>query len=402
MALRLFELLTEPRIHLQNHFDFPEILAPVEKNKSANKKPKKIDYEIEWPEESRHWLDEAWKKVFQPHLIFLAEPLVMVVTKQLTFAHLILRGEEGTKHSFDILSWYRKSIAPHEQNRDTLHECLSVLIDAARDILVHWLNTNPARGRAQMEVWWASQFPLLRRLTVYGVAVDPQMTADERLQWVVKNDLVFGFGMKKEVFDILSVAYPIASESARIMLMQRISQGHKGKQRKKLGSETIAYEQFNVLVWLRRADKNCPLVDGKIAKIKEKYPEFGEREHPDFDSWIGKIGFVDPKEGFNFDQILSEPPGNYLAELRSAAESSMRRDRWSYLDNLKLLFGQKREWGRGFMDALTKEKDSTADIWNGVFWAWRGLSKPMKTGHGFSIYLKLCQKINLRLQAQPA
>ena len=390
VALRLFELLTEPQFYLRKRFDFPEISIENGKRKATKKKAKKVDYEIVWRNGARHWLDETWKKAFQPNLTYLAEPLALVVTKQLTFAHLLLRVENRASSSFDVLSWHRKSIAPHEQNHDELHEISSVLVDAARDLLVHWFRTNPTRAQAQMEIWWSSKIALLRRLTVYGIGISPKLSADGRLDWLLKNDLVFGFGMKKEVFDILAVAYPLASESTREKLLRRIAQGHKGKLRKKLGPETVAYEQFNVLVWLQRADKNCPLVTTAISKIRELYPQFGEREHPDFDSWIGKTGFIDPKEGFNFDQILSEPPGNYLAEIRKAAESSMRRDRWSYLENLKTLFGRKKEWGRGFMEVLAREKDPAAEIWSGVFWAWRDV---IKTGEDWEWILDICETL---------
>jgi len=373
VALRLFELLTEPRLHLRKHFDFPEIV--IETKKKRKKKARKIDREVTWSRESPYWLNEAWQKVFQQNLAHIAEPLVLVVTKQLTFAHLLLRSEHRASETFDLLSWERKSIAPHEQNDDSIYECLSVLVNAARDILDYWYKNDSARAKAQAQAWWSSKVPLLRRLAAYGVNVAPEMSADERLDWLLKNDLLFGFGMKKEVFDILATSYPHASESAKEKLLRRIEIGHKGKARKNLDSETIAYEKFNVLIWLRRNDSKCELVNAAIDRIKTIHPQFGEREHPDFDGWMGKGGFIDPKEGFNFDQILAEPPGSYLAELQKAAENSMHRDKWSYQENLKTLFSRNKEWGKGFMAALAKAEGVTVDIWNGVFWAWRDAIK---------------------------
>lgn len=370
VALRLFELLTEPRLHLQKHFDFPEIVVG-KKKRPRKKKSKKVDREIVWPRESQHWLKEAWKKVFEQNLTHVAEPLALVVTKQLTFAHLLLRSEHRANESFDVLSWERKSIAPHEQNFDSLHECLSVLIDVARDILVHWFNTSPSRAEAQRESWWSSKIPILRRLTIYGVSIDPKMSADQRIDWLLKNDLIFGFGTKKEVFDILAASYAQSSQGMRTKLLAKIERGHRGKMRKSLDPETIAYEQFNVLVWLRRSDSKCKLLNVALSKIHALHPRFGEREHPDFDSWMGKVGFVDPNEGLNFDQILSEPPGHFLTGLQKPAENSLRRDHFNHQANFKTLFIRSRDWGRGFMEALAKQEGSTAQIWSSVFWAWR-------------------------------
>ena len=235
-----------------------------------------------------------------------------------------------------------------------------------------------------MELWWASKIPLLRRLTVYGVGVDPKMVADATARMAFKQRPHFYIWIKKEVFDILAIAYPHSSEPAREKVLRRIARGPKGRQRKTLEPKTIAYEQFNVLVWLRRADKNCPLVKDTIAKIQKLYPEFGEREHPNFDHWTGKSGFIDPKEGFNFNQILSEPPGNYLAELQKATENSIRRDLWSYLDKLKLLFSRNKEWGRGFMEALTKQMAQQHKYGAAFFGHGGMLSKALKIGNGFS------------------
>src|SRR5206468_10930042 len=118
-------------------------------------------------------------------------------------------------------------------NQNPLHECLSLLVDVARDVLVHWFEVNPPRARAQIESWWSSNIPLLQRLAAYGVAIDPKLGADDRIEWVLANDLVFRLGMKKEVFDILEVAYPNASETTRRKLVKRIGQGFKGKLRKR-------------------------------------------------------------------------------------------------------------------------------------------------------------------------
>jgi hypothetical protein len=375
IALRLLELLTTPQLRLQKHFSYAELLADGEKEKATSISRKKVDCEIGWPEGATHWLGEAWKNIFQPNIDRMAEPLALLATKQLTLAHLLLRGENRGSDSFDIISWHRSSIAPHEQNHDDLHGCLSVLIDIARDVLDYWFKTNPPRAHAQLEVWWFSNLPLLRRLTAYGVSVSPTLSADEKIEWLLKNDLVFGFGMKKEVFDILAAAYPKASKQIRQKLLKRIERGHTRKVKKKLDAETSAYEQFNALVWLRKADAQCSYVETAIAKIKKLYPNFGEREHPDFDHWMGGVGFIDPKEGFDFNKILTEPPSFYLDALQKAASNSVRRDKWSYSSNLKPLFTQKKEWGYSFMEALAKTGNVDAEIWNSVFWAWREIIK---------------------------
>jgi SIR2-like domain/Domain of unknown function (DUF4020) len=374
IALRLFEFITTPRLRLKKHFDFPALLSNGKKNKKTSISPKKVDCEIDWPESAKHWLAEAWKNIFKPNIHLLADPLALIATKQLTLASLLLRGEKTPNDTFDVFSWHRSSIMPHEQNHDDFHECLSTLIDIARDVLDFWFKTDPSRAHAQLEAWWSLNTPLLKRMTAYGIGGSPTMNAEDKLEWVLTNDLIFIYGMKKEVFDILATAYPKASKEVKKKVIKRIERGYPRSIKKKLGADTSAYEQFNALVWLRRADNQCVYIEGAIEKIKKVHPNFAERDHPAFDRWMdGGGGFVDPKEGFDFGKILAEPPSFYLDALSKAASNSVRRDRWSYLSNLKPLITQNQKWGYGFMEALAKTGNADAEIWSSVFWIWREL-----------------------------
>ena len=372
VAMRLLELLTEPAVRLRNHWDFSEVDSSDVVKKDAKSGRKIVDFEIMWPEGSEYWLKDAWQKTLRPNLVHLAEPLSLLATKQLTAAHLLLEGVCKSTDAISTLSWERSSIATHEQNRDLGHVCLSLLIDIARDVLIHWFaESNSLRARAQMELWWSSKYTLLRRLTAYGVSIDPNMSGDERIQWLLSNELIFSSRMKKEVFDILAVSYQPASETMKRKLVRRIKRGLTAKQRKRLEPRTCAYEQFNVLAWLRRADAGCVLVQDAIFDIKELYPEFEEREHPNFDVWSGPVEWIDPKEGFDFDRILSEPPVHYLSAMRTAENNSTHQDRESYLTNLSVLFGRSQDWGRRFMEVLAISEITDSELWMGVFRAWR-------------------------------
>lgn len=375
VALRLFELLTSPQIRLRKYYDYSGIIAGDSEEKSKRTSGKKVDYEIIWPDGSRHWLQEAWKAVLKPHLALLADPLTLVAGKQIVLAHILLHGVGKAGESVDILSLQRHSIAAHQQNQHRSHECLSVLIDVLRDVLLHWSDVDPARARAQIEAWWSSKLPLLQRLGIYGISIGSKLSGDERLEWLLSNELIFRFGMKKEVFDVLRVAYPNSSKPIRKKLIKRIEQGFKGSVKKRLGPETDAYEKFNVLIWLRKADAKCALVADAIARIKKVHPHFAEREHPAFDSWIDEAGFVDPKEGFNIEELLSQSPSQFADKLLAASETSIRQDRWAHLGLLHTLFAKNTTWGKGFTESLSKRNGVSKEIWNGVFTAWRQVTK---------------------------
>ena len=377
VAIWIVELLTTPVLRLEKHFTFA---LPKPGDVQVRKKPneKKVDFSVTWPEESTHWLQEAWEKIFQPNLFENGDALVALADRQLNAAHLLLRQAKRANEHYDPLSWERSSIGPHEQNDSPLHECLSLLVDIARGVLDFWLKANPERAKAQIDAWWMAKPLLLRRLAIYGIANDPHRTADEKIMWLLSHDLVFRHGMKKEVFDVMAMSYPQASAPTRRRFLRRVESGIRGSLRKRLGADTVAYETFNVLVWLHRVDPKCSMAEEALSRIKELHLEFSEREHPDFDHWTGACEVIPSSTGFDFARILAEPPGRYLDALSKAPESRAIRDRYDFLSNLGALFGQKREWGREFMEELVRRAEMDPQIWNGVFFAWRELIKTVE------------------------
>jgi SIR2-like protein len=373
ITIRLFELLTTPQIKLEKGWDWTAIKATQGHEAKEAPLPRKVVYSIRWPKESEYWLAEAWTKLLQPNLPQVADFLFPVVVKQLADAHLLLRTE-GKDEGYDRLTWWRSSIAPHRQDEDPFQKCLSYLIDIAREILLHWIQSIPARARIQADAWWSSRVPLFRRLAIYAKSVDPQYDSDELIDWLLTNNLLFASGMKKEVFDVLASSYPRASSSARRRLLHRIGRGFRGPITHKLEPSTLAYEQFNILTWLSRADGSCALVKEAIANIKAVHPEFEEREYPDLDFVTSEVRMVDPEEEVDFDRILSGPPDQYLDELRRAGDWGPH-DRSDHYNNLSTLFARNKDWGRGFVEALARDSETDREMWGAVFLAWRDTLK---------------------------
>jgi len=369
IALGVFELLTTPSLQIEKAWDWSS--AAAEPGDESQTSSTKVDYSIKWPHEARHWLQGAWTKVFEPHLPEVADSVSQIVVKQFSHAYLLLRGVGKKYEQYDYLGRTRSSIAPHEQDDTPLNECFSFLVDILRDILDHWIQNDSSRAKLMAEAWWSTKLPILMRFAAYTRSRDPQYSADERIEWVLANNLVFRSSMKKEVFDILAAAYPKASRRIRRRLLRRIDRGYRGPGAKNLDAKTRAYEKFNVLVWLRRSDPDCDLVESAIETIQAIHPGFGERDHPEFDGWVGKAGFVDPTEGFDFGQILAAPPEEFVEDMLRARNRDADRDLRDHIQCLPRLFKENKEWGQGFVEALSGKSISDHEIWNGVFWGWQ-------------------------------
>lgn len=369
VALTLFELLTTPELRIEKGWNW-ESQSEVGRVRRRESEPQ-VNYSIRWPSESVHSIGETWLKMFEPHLYEAAEHLAPIIVKQIVHAYLLLAGVSSHSEHWDRLSALRSSIAPHEQDGIHRHDCLSWLIDILRKILDLWIDTNPARARYQAELWWSTGMALLMRFAVYARSRDPQYGPDERLEWILTNDLIFRSGMKKEVFDVLAISYLDASRRVRERLIRRINRGYRGPGVKALDRRTRDYEKFNVLVWLRRADPTCQLVQSAISTIMVVHPNFGERDHPEFDVWHGGARWLDPTEGVDFDRIVSRPPGDFLVDVLKAAKGGTNEVLDSSLEALPRLFKENRSWGRGFVEALAREHSANQIVWSGVFSALR-------------------------------
>lgn len=369
VALCIFELLTAPCVQLEKNL---RGYLPDSEDDEHTNCGFKVDYHIEWPKESGYCLNEVWNNVFQPHLSVVAEPLGQIVTKQLKHAYLLLAGVGKDHKQYDRISRSRSSITPHEQDDISLDRCQDCLIDIFRSIIDYWIQTDSARARVQTEDLWSSNLPLLQRFAAYVYCQDPQYGADDRIEWVLANDLVFLSGMKKEVFDILASAYGEASFGVRQRLLRRIDCGVRGLEVEWLDEKTLAYEKFNVLIWLRRSDPGCLLVQSAISAIHEKFPKFEECQHPEFDSWHGPDDSVDPEQGFDLELIFSKPPIEFVSKLIQARHHPHFWAQQDYIGFLPRLFQKDRIWTEGFIHALSKCSDVDGEIWNGVVRGLRG------------------------------
>jgi hypothetical protein len=374
VVLRLFEKLSTPHIKLKEAWSFL-----LEQEDPKGRRKTKTDFEIEWPasNDAGHYINEAWENVIEPHLPLIGRMLAPIIEKQLVQAHFLLRGMKAADGRYDGTTWLRSSIAAHPQNAGYFDGTISCLINMLRDIFLHLASEDAAWARMQADTWWRSDVPLLRRFAAYALSVDQQYSADERIEWALERDVIFRSGMKKEVFDVLASGYLSASPRIRRKLLRRIDRGDHGPGAKSLSADTLAYERFNVLVWLRRADTGCSLVQEAIAKIKADHPAFKERDHPDFDIWHGGGGarFIDPAEGFDFPTIIAKPPEDYLRQILNADENAVRRDRWDHLRNLASLYALDRDWGRRFIHALAESKNIDPEVkgqlWHGALSGWR-------------------------------
>lgn len=267
-VLQLFRKLTSPRIHLRRRF-FP----PGEGQGAAP------DAEVA-PIGSEYWVTHVYRSHLQPHIDALATDISRMVTSAFEEARTLLLMYGKANPKWDPISFSRGSTASRIQ--DHLRNGFSTLIDAGADVLC-WANEQkPLFAKALIAQWIESDAPILRRLAITGMTSHPLLTPDEKLSWAISNRFPEDVQLKNEMFALLAEVYAASGERNRAEFLAQAEATYAEE-----GEEHERYELFNLLSWLHAHAPECELVAEKLQRIQERHPQWGVREHPDFNSWIG-------------------------------------------------------------------------------------------------------------------
>src|SRR5262249_11119935 len=139
--------------------------------------------------------------------------LAAVLTCMLHETHLVMRASGEGGPAWDGMSMMRSAIEPHEQDR--VARDTDVLIDAARDLIQWLLVNNRVCAIGLRSQWLEANTPLVRRLGVYGLTIDDQVTPDEAVRSIVGRNWLYELSLKHEVFQLLRAKYALASEEVR-------------------------------------------------------------------------------------------------------------------------------------------------------------------------------------------
>lgn len=178
-----------------------------------------------------------------------------------------------------VLEWGRSAIEPHSQNRHA--EPIDIIIDGLRDLGLQTRDIDPPLH----ERWWAYEFGLFRRLALHLVAESSEMTSDEKIRWLLNRQLLYVLITKHETFQVLQAAVPEATPGTRGALLRAVLAGDPADRDDSDWERTRAYEIYNLLVWLSRADPAWKEAAVELSRLQANNPDFGERTHPDFSMW---------------------------------------------------------------------------------------------------------------------
>jgi hypothetical protein len=350
--LLLFEHLTQPRVRLTK-----EIMPTSEDAQ---------DVGVELTAEgSDYWLRNAWAKLLEPNMETLADKLLLVATSHIQHAYALLRSFGKDHPNWDPISGLRQQI--EFAGPSSLHDAVGLLIDITCDALRWTISHHPTRADFFMDLWFSSGCRLLKRLAVFGVAESLHWDPDRKMSWLLENDLLHAYGYKPEVFLVLQKSYADAPEEARTKILERAVKGSD-----LLEGRTKEYEVYNLVHWLAQIAPNCAVTKKRLDKLVIAHPDFGPREQPNLDWWVGPGGWVGPVSPVETDEILSSTPEKLLLDLAAAKPDELiGPSREGLLYKVSEAVARGCEWSLDLVRTLRERESWEPDLWKAIVNGWK-------------------------------
>jgi hypothetical protein len=187
----------------------------------------------------------------------------------------------------DPVSSGRYAIAPDPQ--DDIDEPINVLINATRDSVEALLDRGNDLGVAYLNLWAATQVPILRRLAVHGWAHRSDIDDTAKIVWLREQGWLFDHQLRHEVYGLIEAALPGAGDVADALVADIVAGFHSAPV-----DDRRAYEQFNTLAWITRCAPDLQSAQIAFERAQADHPCFNGGTPPDRLLW-SEAGTIQPQ-----------------------------------------------------------------------------------------------------------
>ena len=350
--VEIFDVMGAHRLSLQPAFpDFEEEITGVSTLPGDD-----IEVELD-PDGDGGAFRELWETDLKPRLDSVADSLLSITVAHLDARHRTLLGWQKADGDWDPESCSRHAIEPHEQDHGFHH--VDVLIDAARDCLEWLAGDQPETAAAWRDRLVRSRTPLLRRLAVHALSVGEDLSACQKIDWMLKNADLHDEAAHHEMVRLMRELYPQADTERRARVIDLIrvtwpetSSDDEEERRTRL----VARDRFDWLRNLHDADSGCGLVKQALDDILNRYPQFANQRRGG------------PDRSWSVDRLLSRPAREWLDDLLSSRPEFDA----DVHDAVSAAAERDFRWGSELAAVLADRDLWESDLWIGLLRAWRG------------------------------
>ena len=316
-------------------------------------------------------MQQMREKCLAPNLPEIAELLLELTTRRLAERHFALKAWGDSDQTWDSDSFGRSAIEPHAQ--DEYPQICHPLIDLARDCL-EWLADNRADvARLWSERHAAAEAPLLRRLAVHTLAERTDLSADDKLAWLLEYTDIHEMAARHELFRAAQLAYPQARPIQRREFINAVLEYRWPNETDSDRETRSACHHFTWLHWLNDAAPDDAIIAKESVAIREQHPEFQPAEHPDFtlywSGWRAEHGAPSP---WSVSEMLDYAPSEWLPKALALPLGELEaHPRHQVIDNVAEAAKQRPAWGTGLAVAMAQAGKWDTPIWRGVMEGWQ-------------------------------
>ena len=313
-------------------------------------------------------LKEMWNHDLKPILDEICESLLERTILYLNNRHTTMAAWQTRSIVYSESYLDRPAIENHSQNDD--EDAWGVVVDIARDCLEYLANRQSNLTSHWCEKLIASDLPILKRLAVHTLSVRRDITADEKIDWLLDKCDIHEVSLHHEMFRIMKQTYADASDHTRHRVLETVS---SYEFRGEGDDESITDgHRFDWLHMLSEANPNCDQTKIAYDKMLVAHPEWAPREHPDFHAWPPEASWIPDVSPWSVDELLSKPPLEWIDALLSFREGPIKPvpNRAGLVNTVGEATKRKFEWGMGLADGLSMKAEWRSDLWRGLIQGW--------------------------------
>ena len=308
-----------------------------------------------------------------PYLPQIAESLLEISAIRLSERHSAWTAWGQSESTWDSDSISRSAIEPHSQ--DQFQNDVDALIDVARECL-DWLATSRTEyARLWFERHSISQVPLLRRLAIHTLTELTDLSADEKVAWLLEQCDVNETAARHELFRAIASTYPHASTERRKDFVDAVSAFVWPNEDEPDMERLEASHRYRWFHWLQQADLQCEIAKEAVDAVLARYPEFRPSDHLDFDFyWHGSEIVTVELSPWTVEALLAKPAIEILPLLLEYQPTDREifdgYDRSAMLTTVREAAKQNPDWGLDLAHNLAVSGQWEADLWPSILRAW--------------------------------
>ncbi|HEX2050512.1 MAG TPA: hypothetical protein VHJ34_07755 [Actinomycetota bacterium] len=358
-VLLLFGFLVQPLASLSPRFVLGD---------DGDGPPVEVDYEVDLRGDD-YWLGQIWKERIKPSLSDYVIELAPIVTSALSGCHHILRASGRATSYWDPTNYQRVAVEDQAIGGGVRHP-VDPLIDAARDIVEHLLTTQIDRAKSLITDWLASESPLLQRLAVHAYVERQDLSADEKLAFVLEADLLYAEPLRHEVFRLLRLNFKPAEDEVRNRVLDVAVRGPQGEHADRLREDALDYVKYNLLYWLHQAAPDDPRSKELLDEVHAANPDFEPRDNPDL-AWVISMGPHEVESPLTVEELQDIDPRRDVTRLVQAVESADDySEREALLGAISAAVRRDFAWSASLAGGLHDAGSWESPIWGALISGW--------------------------------